>query len=181
MSEIDDKPVEHSLLSKNQTIILIPGEHSIVLKYKDVFEDFEFGAERLIKSDNFVVKFKVNTQESVFLSTTNIRDLAEAERFASAPELKMLDENNQSLVLSLEKLSDYKLEQKVAKVVSILSVSTASSKHAVKDELPANNDQNFNDKVIDNVDVTPMLQYWWNKANKEEKETFIKFINKIEQ
>ena len=57
--DIDNKSVEQGILSKPQVFRLIQGEHILVLKYKDVFEDLEFGEERLVKSDYFVVKFSV--------------------------------------------------------------------------------------------------------------------------
>ena len=74
---------------------LSQGKHVLVLKYKDVFEDLEFGEERLVKSDYFVVKFSVKNQQELLLSTSNIYDLAAAERFIKSPELNLSDERKQ--------------------------------------------------------------------------------------
>jgi uncharacterized protein YccT (UPF0319 family) len=38
--------------------------------------------------------------------------------------------------------------------------------------------QDFNNQVTNKVDTVPMLKYWWQKANKDEKEDFLNFINK---
>ncbi len=45
LRDVDDKAVEHGFLSKKQTIDLTQGEHALVIKYKDVFEDLDMGED----------------------------------------------------------------------------------------------------------------------------------------
>jgi uncharacterized protein YccT (UPF0319 family) len=176
LRDVDDKAVEHGFLSKKQTIDLTQGEHALVIKYKDVFEDLDMGEDRLVKSDYFVVKLVVKNQQKLFLSTSKISDLASAERFAKNPELVLLDENKQEMVLELETLSDYKLGQQVTKVVTTLSSPAVIAQ--TNGTTSTSGTQDFNNQVINKVDTVPMLKYWWQKASKDEKEDFLNFINK---
>ncbi len=175
--DIDDKAVEQGFLSTKQTVELAQGKHTLVIKYKDVFEDLDMGEERLVKSDYFVVKFKVENQQALFLSTIKISDLAQAEHFVRTPELTLLDENKEALVLDLEKLSDYELSKQVTKVVTTLSAPVAVTKNNSQPPNMTKETQDFNQKVINEVDAVPMLKFWWHKASENEKEDFLHFIS----
>jgi uncharacterized protein YccT (UPF0319 family) len=177
LRDIDDKAIEQGFLSKKQSITLSQGDHTLVLKYKDVFEDIDFAEERLVESDYFVVKFLVNEQQTLNLSTTKIRDLVAAERFAKNPELILLDEDKQEIILGLEKLSDYELAKQVTQVVTTLSVPVDNALSNSDVSQTNKNEQSFSQEVINQVDAIPMLKYWWKKANKEEKANFLRFIN----
>ncbi|GAW96211.1 uncharacterized protein family UPF0319 [Colwellia marinimaniae] len=175
--DIDDKAVEHGFFSSKQTMQLSQGKHVLVVKYKDVFEDLDFAEERLVQSDYFVVKFTVDKQLTLVLSTNNIADLAAAERFVKTPELILVDEDKEEVVLALEKLTDYELTKKVNQVITTLSlpvVSTQGGNTAIKLDTI---EYDFNKKVLNQVDAVPMLKYWWQKASRDEKEQFIDFID----
>jgi uncharacterized protein YccT (UPF0319 family) len=176
--DIDDKSVEQGFLSKNQVFQLTQGKHVLVLKYKDVFEDLDFAEDRLVKSDYFVVKFSVENQQELLLSTTNINDLTEAERFVKSPELILSDERKDEVFLNLETLSDYELAKQVTKVVTTLSAPAVISQKNDKVTNTTTNNQAFSAQVINNIDTVPMLKYWWQKASKNEQESFLNFINK---
>jgi uncharacterized protein YccT (UPF0319 family) len=177
LRDIDDKAVEHGFLSKKQSIKLSKGNHTLVVKYKDVFEDIDFAEERLVKSDYFVVKFVVSNQDTLTLSTIIIRDLDAAERFSKKPELILLDEDKQEVALALETLDNYKLAKQVTQVVTTLSATDIAAQGINKTAISSDVEQNFNNKVIDKVDAVPMLKYWWKKADQNEKDNFIRFIN----
>lgn len=178
--DIDDQVVEHGFFSKNKTFELKPGEHTIVLKYKDVFEDIEFAEDRVVKSDYFVVKFTVKNEQSLFLTTTPIRDLAAAQRFISAPELMMLNQNKQQLFLALEKLSDFELAKQVTKVVT--SISMLENNKLLNEQKHINNKptlehtEELDKKILNEVDAVAMLKYWWGKATTEQKASFLQYI-----
>jgi uncharacterized protein YccT (UPF0319 family) len=176
--DIDDKSVEQGFLSSSQVFQLTQGQHVLVLKYKDVFEDLDFAEDRLVKSDYFVVKFSVENQQELLLSTSHINDLVAAERFVKSPELMLSDEREQEVVLNLETLSDYELAKQVTKVVTTLSAPAVISQSNNKIANNTINDQAFSTQVINNVDTVHMLKYWWHKASKNEKESFLNFINK---
>jgi len=177
LRDIDDKAVDQGFFSTKQTIELAQGQHTLVIKYKDVFEDLDMGEEVLVKSDYFVVKFEVKNQQALFLSTTKINNLTQAERFVRTPELTLLDEHKQTLVLALETLSDYELSKQVTKVVTTLSAPLVVTSPKSQITSTTKGAQDFNQKVINEVDAVPMLKFWWNKASREEKENFVEFIN----
>jgi len=177
LRDVDDKAVEQGFFSKKQSITLSQGKHTLVLKYKDVFEDLDFAEERLVKSDYFVVKFSLGNQQELVLSTTEIKDLAAAEHFAKNPELILLDESKQEIVLALEKLSDYELAKQVTQVVTTLSAPIDKARSHSEVSAVNKKEQTFSKDVIKQVDAMPMLKYWWKKANQEEKANFRHFIN----
>lgn len=188
LRDIDDKAVEQSFFSQKRLIELAKGQHTLVLKYKDVFEDLEFAEDKLVKSDYFVVKFSIEDQKNLFLTTSKISNLAQAERFAKSPELSLLDENKRELVLVLQTLNAYELANQVNK--QLKKVVTALPRTAQEQIADINSDiggaqskkeQDFNNKIIDEVDAVPMLKYWWAKANEEQRAKFIQFINKKTQ
>lgn len=183
--DVDDKPLEQTFFSKNTAIELAPGLHTLVVKYKDVFEDLEFADERLVKSDYFVVKFTVDSQKSLFLTTIEIGDLAEAERFVKSPELKMLAGDKVELFLVLETLNDYNLGKQVSQVITTIGSSNADmtqeSSLNGSDTQTTEEINNFNQKVLEEVDAVPMLKYWWGKSTKEQKESFLSFIESNKQ
>ena len=177
LRDVDDKAIEQGFLSKQQTIELSKGKHTLVLKYKDVFEDLDFAEDKLIKSDYFVVKFSLEDHQILFLTTSKINDLAAAERFAKSPELILLDDDKKELILELDKLSDYELGKQVTKVVTALSVPADTSANNPQISVTTQNDMNFNDKVMSEVDALPMLKFWWEKANKVQQTKFLQFVN----
>jgi len=178
LRDIDDKAIEQGFFSKKQSISLSQGDHTLVLKYKDVFEDLDMGEESLVKSDYFVVKFVVQEQKALMLSTGKIQDLAAAERFAKNPELILLDEDKQEIILVLEKLSDYELAKQITQVVTTLSAPIDNAQSHSEVTSVTKKEQTFSKDVINQVDAMPMLKYWWKKASSEEKANFLQFINK---
>ncbi|MFQ3264746.1 MAG: hypothetical protein ACI9U5_000612, partial [Colwellia sp.] len=124
-----------------------------------------------------VVKFSVKNQQELLLSTSDIHDLAAAERFIKSPELNLSDERKQEVVLDLETLNDYELAKQVTKVVTSLSAPAVISQNNNKITNTTKNEHAFSTQVINNVDIVPMLKYWWQKASNNDKETFLLFIN----
>ena len=179
LRDIDDKAVEHGFLSNKQTIDLTQGEHTLVIKYKDVFEDVDFGEEKLIKSDYFVVKFLIKEQELLFLTTSDINGLDEAERFVNSPELILTDENREEIKLDLEDLANYTLNKKITSVVSSLLIPADAPKYNDKTQVINKKDNVLHDRVISHVnnEAVPMLKYWWQQASKDQQATFIRFVN----
>jgi len=180
--DVDDKTIEHGFFREKRIITLAKGNHTLVIKYKDVFEDLDLAEERLIKSDYFVVKFSSENQKKLRLSTIKITDLLAAELFVKNPELTLLDENQQEVVIELQKLSEYDLAKQVSKVIKSISVPnvvTSSIDNSVSS--PTNKkEQRFSQKVINEVDVVPMLKYWWKKASAADRASFLQFIDDVE-
>jgi uncharacterized protein YccT (UPF0319 family) len=174
VSKIDDKTVEHGFIGKKSSFTLHQGEHALVVRYKDVFEDLDFAEHRLIESKEFVVKFSIAQEQQIKLTTVDIKDLQQAQNFAKAPELILKDDKNNQLVLELLEVSDYKLAKQVDKVVSTLAKNKATDKTEVTVEVHqvATNASN----TLLQVDSLTMLKYWWQTASHAEKNQFKQFL-----
>jgi len=167
VTEIDNKVVEHGLLSKKAIFSLNKGTHAFIVFYKDVFEDFDIAEERVIKSKDFVVKFTLLDEQHLKLTTAVIKNLAQAEFFSKSPKLIIKDEHNNAIELELEDVSDYKIAQQVD-----IAVSAYASKNSIKN----GTEPQMNNTSIQ-VNSLTMLKYWWQNTSDEEKKYFKEYIN----
>lgn len=175
VSEVNDKSVDNGFISKKSSFELSEGDHALVVRYKDVFEDLDFAEDRVIESHDFVVKFTISNQKRLKLTTIKINNLAGAEYFAKSPELTLKDEQNNQLNLSLVEISDYKLAKQVG-----IAVNSLASKQAIQ---PKNSTLTTTSVVIPDksantsiqVNSLVMLKYWWQNASNDEKQRFKQF------
>jgi len=187
ISEVDNKVIEHGFIGKKSTFTLKQGEHAVVVRYKDVFEDLDFAEDRVVESQNFVVKFTLAKEQQVKLTTTKIKNLSQAERFAKAPELNLVDEDNKQLVLELVDVADYKLARQVNIAVSSLATQTASHSAVLPAEVKSSaqakqasatlqQKMTTSSNTLAQVDSLTMLKYWWQTASNTEKDQFKQFL-----
>jgi len=186
VSEIDDLSVEHGFLGNKSVFELNQGSHTIILRYKDVFENLDFAEDRVVESKEFVVKFTLNEEQQLELSTITIKNLARAQSFSRAPKLILKNERNELLHVELQKVSDYKLAKQVD-----IAVSTFASKQTiqkpkdsalalsttVKAPLASKVSQLKTSNTLIQVNALAMLKYWWQNASNEEKKHFKQYIN----
>jgi len=180
VSELDDKVVEHGFIGKKSTFTLNQGEHTLIVRYKDVFEDLDFAEDRVVESQNFVVKFYIAQEKMLTLKTAKIKNLPQARHFAKSPEVTLMDEKNKFLVLELFQVSDYKL----AKQVNLAVASFAKAKSINNTVLPITTKQPtpkkshvltgkaLTDDTLKQVNSLTMLKYWWQTASTTEKKQF---------
>ncbi|MDP7592724.1 MAG: DUF2057 family protein [Litorilituus sp.] len=184
--EVNEKVVKHGFIGNKSSFRFSQGKHAIVVKYKDVFEDVDLGQERVIESQAFVVKFTVTNQQQLRLNTRNIQNLKQAEKFSKSPQLSLVDENNKVQVVSLAKVSDYKLAKQVNQAVTSLVESKKNPQHMIADlpevhrhQAKQNHQVSTSDPFA--VNSLAMLQYWWNKSSLEQKRQFKAQINNSTQ
>lgn len=185
VTEINNKAVEHGLLSKKSMFTLSPGDHALVIYYKDVFEDLNFAENRVVKSNAFVAKFSIINQEQLILDTSTINNLAQAEAFSQSPVLRLEDSNNQTVNIELESVENYKIAQQVDAAINSYTSKKQNEqiKAAVTDKIMAENKvipstmpssataQKSGNTLIQ-VNALLMLKYWWKNASDEQKENF---------
>jgi len=184
ISEVDDKTIEHGFIGKKSTFTLNQGEHAVVVRYKDVFEDLDFAEDRVVESQDFVVKFTLAKEQQVKLTTAKIKNLSQAEHFSKAPELSLIDENNQPLVLELVAVADYKLARQVNIAVSSLADKAAKKNTALPMEVNKATQASAtpqhavitSNNILTQVDSLTMLKYWWQTASNTEKDQFKQFL-----
>lgn len=189
VSHINNKAVEHGFISNSSVFTLTPGQHALTLHYKDVFEDFTIAEHRVVKSKDFVAIFTVNQQNSLTLMTPQIKNLAQADRFALSPTLILLDENSQQLNIAYENVADYKIAEQVEQAITTYTEQQAITKNNHQNSMPQTAEQTVikqtskltieeksqkrphNNNLIQ-IDALPMLKYWWQNASDSEKKLF---------
>lgn len=187
ISEIDDKTIEHGFIGKKSTFTLAQGEHAVVVRYKDVFEDLDFAEDRVVESQSFVVQFTLAKQQQIKLTTTKIKNLLQAERFAKTPELQLTDENSNQLTLELVEVADYKLARQVNIAVSSITDKSTSKNTALPAEVKSSAQTKqagatlqqkvaTSSNTLAQVDSLTMLKYWWQTASNAEKNQFKQFL-----
>lgn len=176
ISAVNDKSVDNGYLVKKSTFELNQGDHALVIRYNDVFEDLDFGSEIRVQSQDFIVKFSITDQEQVELKTIKIKNLAAAKSFVKSPKLRLQDEHNNLLNLTLENLSEYKLAKQVDMAVNAIAstktfqtINSALAASSVMTEKAAN--------TSIQVNSLSMLKYWWQNASADEKQRFKQFTN----
>ena len=174
VSEVNDKSVDNGFIDKKSSFELNQGNHALILRYKDVFEDLDFAEERRVESQDFVVKFTITDQKQLKLSTIKVKNLAAAENFIKSPKLKLKDGHNNQLKVTLEKVSDYKLAKQVDIVVSALA-----SNQTIQTKNPAITASTVTTATQANtliqINSLTMLKYWWQNASTDEKQRFKQF------
>lgn len=183
VSEINDSNVDHGYIGNKSSFELEQGNHALLVRYKDVFEDLDFYEERVVESKDFVVKFTITNQKELTLNTIKIKSLKDAETFVQAPQLKLQDsDTSNQLNISLEKVEDYKLAKQVD-----IAVNALSPKSKVQSGLPTKQQsQAFPAQIktapvlktvntATQVNALTMLKYWWNNASTVEKQRFKQF------
>lgn len=175
VSEVNDKTIDNKFLGQKSSFKLNQGNHALVVRYKDVFEDLDFAEDRVVQSQEFVVRFTIKDQERLKLSTTKIKNLAGAESFSKSPRLKLIDGHDNELSLSLEQVDAYKLAKQVD-----IAVNSLASKQAIQTNGTALatasvvSTQKAENTLIQ-VNSLVMLKYWWKNASNEEKQRFKQF------
>ena len=174
VSEVNDQRIDNGFLHQKSSFELNRGNHALILRYKDVFEDLEFNEERVVESQEFVVKFTITDQDQLELSTMKIKDLAAAEKFKRSPSLQLKDVHDNQLSLSLEEVSDYKLAKQVDIAVGALATKQViqSQGSAVPSATVVTGKQT---NTLIRVNSLDMLKYWWQNASTDEKKRFKEF------
>lgn len=187
LRELDDKAVDDGFFaatfSSAKSIKISKGKHTLLIKYKDVYEDIDFAEERLVESELFIVKFSLTDQQTVKLMTPKIADLSAAEKFSQSPEIMLVDENNVAIVLKLEKYDDYKLAKQIEKTVTSLAMNSAVTDKAktakvsnkavaVAPTKATSQEAAFHEQVLTHTESLPMLKYWWHRASEKDKQDF---------
>jgi uncharacterized protein YccT (UPF0319 family) len=178
VSEVNDKNIDHGFVNKKFSFELPQGNHALIVRYKDVFEDLDYGQDRVIESQDFVVQFAITDQKKLNLSTVKIKNLEGAESFAKSPELTLQDQRNNQIELTLAKVTDYKLAKQVD--IAVNSRTTQQAIQSKKDALTQTSvtTMNKNPNALIQVNSLTMLTYWWKNASKDERQRFKQLIIK---
>jgi len=187
VKEIDNKAFSHGFLSQKTKFSLAKGEHAVVIKYKDVFEDLDFGEEELVESALFVAKFNSNDQDVITIKTPKIRNLKVAKHYVKMPEVIVTDSKNNKLSVEHQTYSEYKTEQEVSTVLAHIAKVTPNTIKTQPVQLAKKSTtaiviaakvnkvllkEKKNIQSSNRMNSLSMLEYWWQQASDEEKLAF---------
>ena len=176
VNELNGKVIDHKFIGQKRTFELNQGNHAIIVRYKDIFEDLDMGDESLVESQPFVVKFTVTDQELLALNTIAIKNLAAAEKFSKSPELNLKDEHNNEVKLTLVKVDEYRLAKQVDLVVNSLAVTKVIEAKTAESRPIVNQTAKALSHTSTEVKASSMLQYWWHNASSDEQQRFKQYI-----
>ncbi len=191
--KVDGKKFDSGFFRTEQSIKLVNGQHVILLRYEELFEDMENDDHTIVKSEPFVVMFNINQVPLKLVAKPNI-DEADALKFIEKPKVSLVDKNNTPVNSTTMLLSEFEQDQfqqvlaeKVVKASAMndnkASVKTNHSKptiaanvNTMSDSKSSTNKEAKVQPVSSNVQdsrALDMLNYWWQQASAEQKQMFI--------
>ncbi len=195
IKEVDGKKVSKSFFDKTTKVELAKGSHVVVLQYEDIFENLEisFDSYDTIKSKKFMIKFVVENQQQVMISTPEIGNLAAAKEFVQSPKVLLVDEKKQKVPFSYQSFARYKAKKELAEMKALANESTVSAPKVVPNvTIAAPVSMNMPSSTASTQASTQtlvkapknaqmpqslsMLKFWWNNASKKEQQIFKTFI-----
>ena len=167
----------HSLnfFSTSTTLTVESGKNSIVLQYKELFEDDENDDHATIKSKPFIVIFTIENDDDLVLTHENIIDEERARLFVKQPTVDIYSSKGDKLNIYLKDYDLYQAEvmykhtqhqSSFAKVVNNNESSMQNNHFVQKANVTNGKNAGGNDYAL------TMLKYWWNQASKDQKEQF---------
>ena len=175
VSVVNDETVDHGFVGTKSTFTLAPGKHALIVRYKDVFEDLDFAQDRVVESKNFVVKFNLDNEQQLSLTTTKINSLSAADAFSHSPKLLLKDEKKNILATSLVNVDDYKLAKQVDIAVNTLAGKQSLNSNAKPEASTTTASKPLTPQThstLTKVNAITMLNYWWQNASSEERALF---------
>ncbi|GAA5219321.1 DUF2057 domain-containing protein [Corallincola platygyrae] len=186
---VDGKDLGFRLLNQPESLTLAPGEHVLELRYKDLFEDDE-GAHAVIKSVPLYIRFAAIQNGEFSITLDEPEDEEEAEKFAKNPKVALINKQDGQPVVSRQVTQVKQQQNWLANLLALPDseeVYEAPSGSAVATPDPATAvpatkagavvttpagklPQEASPKALE------MLRYWWQEADVETRQAFIKEI-----
>lgn len=192
VKEMDGQKVSKGFFAKETEVALKKGEHILVLFYKDLFEDFEFGlgSSITVTSAPFVIKFILDEQQSLFLTSPKIKNQKSAKLYAKSPKVMLKDAKGEQLAIKYVDFAEYKAVKELNEMMVLAQKSSANhskalalqaSTKAIVAPVPLMTE---NKSVVKKTETKttlmpqslPMLKFWWQKASPQEKAQFKQYI-----
>lgn len=153
--KVNGKKNKTFLFSNNRKIKLEKGSYQIELRYQD-FYDKSFDDFEKITSEPFIISFDYDGQEDLTTNFIKPKTISEAKTFAENPNLKILKKSGAPFVSKVQK------------------GPTTPTK--AKSRSPNNPQKPSTQTAEKNSSALTQLQYWWKKANLEQRQQFMKEI-----
>lgn len=153
------------LIGHGTIVKLLPGSHKIVIKYLDFWDISSETSER-VASQPFLLAFDAKAGENYRIEFRELKDVKAAKAFAKHPEVSLVNAATNSPIAAEVR---YQLEDKG------LIASFMDSLSATEKKQPAAESDTEENRVKGQT-ALEMLKYWWQKADAQQQEDFMKWI-----
>jgi uncharacterized protein YccT (UPF0319 family) len=152
------------LMGNGTLVRLLPGSHKIVIKYLDFWTINADNVER-VESQPMLLSFDAKAGETYRIVSQEFNDVETAKAFVNNPEVDIISDSTKTSVATDIK---YHLEDKglVAAFLDTLSSGDTPAPAPAADEAPRSTGE----------PALEMLKYWWQKADAQQQEDFMKWV-----
>lgn len=173
--QVNSEKVEHSLFSKKLDFNLPVGTHRVQVRYSDLYE-LDYDEHQTVSSEPFWVEVTIAQEGKYRLGFKRANNIDAAEKFAQSPSVYVVKPDNTQYKAG-------KVEQKVAAITpAILSTAMSAEQTSITQfstKIPAELRKHAQGGANPSAEL--MLYYWWQQADKQQRDAFLKAIKaKIE-
>lgn len=176
---VDGDSYIQPLVGNGTLIKLLPGEHKIVIKYVD-FWSINADTDEKVASQPMLLVFNANAGEKYRIKSQELKDVTAAKAFAKNPQVDIISESSKTSVATDVK---YQLEDKglIAAFVDSMSSNDAPKPEAAAATAgtvaaAASATDSTSEPRSKGEPALEMLKYWWQKADAQQQEEFMKWI-----
>ncbi len=164
---VNGKSFSDGFFSADSTVKLISGVNKIALEYEAVFEqedDFD-----LVKSEVLLITFYAQHQDQYRLTYLKPSNARAARKFAGSPKLSIVSPDGNPI-----KFSSYFLASKSEGFVNQQTRPSLVGQPAIKITSKSNKPKS---KAKQQPNPEERLEYWWRKATKQQRQSFLKKVS----
>ena len=163
---VDGNSYTQPLMGNGTVVKLLPGSHKIVIKYVDFWEVTADNTER-VTSQPILVAFDARAGENYYIPFTELKDVKAARAFVKDPHVDLVNKKTNTSVATDVK---YQLEDKGLIAAFMDSLSPKDTPAPTVAEATDQETRAKGEPALE------MLKYWWQKANAQQQESFMKWV-----
>lgn len=161
---VDGNSYNQPLLGNGTMVNLLPGSHKIVIKYLDYWA-VDADTDERVTSQPILLAFDAKAGETYHVQSRELNDIKTAIAFANNPEVKLINKRTKTPVAADIK---YQLKDKGLIAAFLDSLPTTNAPAA---------DSNHEMNPRSTEPALEMLKYWWQKANSQQQQDFMKWVD----
>jgi hypothetical protein len=169
---VDGNSYTQPLMGNETVVKLLPGDHKIVIKYVD-FWSVNADTDDRVASQPMLVAFNAKAGEKYRIQSQELKDIKAAKAFAKNPKVDIISVSSNSSVATDIK---YQLEDKGLIAAFIDSLSPNDTPEPAVTEATAAEAAAAQPPSSKGEPALEMLKYWWQKADAQQQEDFMKWI-----
>jgi len=168
--KVNGQEYSTSLFERKVQLDLAAGEHVLLLRYKEMYEDDDNDDHTTIKSSPFLLMFDI-ANEPLRITPISFPEESAARAFAKKPTVTL--ENMLAVKVASKSLllSDFEQHQYKAALALKQNILAATQSEKSAHLTPKHSAQKAD--VIKNSRAIEMLNYWWQQASEHEQQQFI--------